>query len=117
MIYVEHKDGTRARYIGIRHGTVSVKEGDTVYPDIILGKAGTLNEKIYEIRVCIDYLTAPLKRDVPDIEKVKRNMLNSWFLTDAGTVQLEDGKEYGSVVTDKLITEEMTKREQKNRKE
>ena len=115
QVSIEHEDGTTAHYAGIMDGTLTVEPGDTVYPDTKLGKAGTLNEERYEIRVSMDYLTAPLKGAVPDFKQVKRNVLDPYFLTKDGPVRLKDGVEYECVVTDKLVTEEMTKREQKNR--
>lgn len=115
QVCVEHMDGTTAYYTGIQEGTVTVKPGDTVYPDTKLGKAGTLDEVSYEIRVSVDYLTCPMAGHVPDFKEVKRNILIPYFMSEGDVARLEDGKEYGCVITDKLVTAEMTKREQRDR--
>lgn len=115
LVCVEHSDGTTAYYVGIMDGTLNVEEGTTVYPDTKLGKAGTLDNENYEIRVSVDYYTAPLMGQLPDFRNVKGNPLDACFLTKEGTVRLEDGREYGAATTSDLIYKEMNKREKRNR--
>lgn len=115
LIVVEHRDGTSASYVGILDGTVEVKAGETVYPDTILGKAGTLNDEEYEIIVRINYLKAPIIRDMLDIKNVKLHNLDPCFLTGEGIVRIANGMEFECVVTDELVEEEMTRREQRKR--
>jgi hypothetical protein len=115
LIVVEHRDGTRAHYIGVQDGTVTVEVGDTVYPETVLGKAGTLTGEEHEIRVSIEYVTAPLVREIPDFRLSKQHNIDALFLTSAGPMRLVDDGMYGCVVTDDLATAEMTKREKKGR--
>jgi hypothetical protein len=96
-------------------GEEVVRIEDTVYPDMVIGKAGTLDEEHYEVRVSIDYLTAPIIRNTLDFRNIKRNILNPRFLTTNGVEQINDGGEYSCQLTDELLYEEMSKREQRNR--
>jgi hypothetical protein len=116
LVIIEHSDGTRAWYRGLADGSLTVKEGSTVYPDTVIGKADTPNKFNSSPRVEIFWRTAPLVRNVIDFSNVKTHALDPVFLTQEGAAKLADGGTYEAVVNDELVTEELTKKELKQRK-
>lgn len=114
-VCVEHGDGSLAIYHNVQDGTLTVKPGDMVYPDVVIGKAGTLNEETYDIRVSLYYYSCPMLRSIPNFRMLECRYLEPWFATPSGVVQLKDGDDAVCQAAEELIVAEMTKREKKER--
>jgi hypothetical protein len=89
------------------HAAAQEKVGEMVYPFTVLGKTAENNG----VRVSVFWRTAPQVRSVLDFRRVTTHPLAPVFLTAEGAEQLVSGNSYEAAATDKLITEEMTKRE------
>ena len=116
QIIVEHMDGSYMRYSVLEKGSITVKEGDIVYPDTPLGLAGSYGDGRYRLHL----LMWSVEQNKQFSGKLDENpfhtrYLDPVFLSDLGTQVFVDNTEHTAVVTDELITKEMPKREQKDR--
>lgn len=115
-ILVEHDDGSLAQYSDIPEESYFVKEGSMVYPDTPLGLAARVGHDNYLVRLSIYYLFNDkdfLGADI--LGPFKYHYIDPIFSTKEGNVMVEYGKTYTSVVTEEIITKEMSKREVKRR--
>jgi hypothetical protein len=109
-IRVEHEDGTYATYNGFKSGSISVKEGDTVYPSSFLGVIDEFKKENFLFNFDVYYPVKEINNN--DFKSMlSHNYLTPYFHTTAGDVQLVDGKEYTAVVKDEFISTEMSKKE------
>lgn len=118
QITVQHSDGTIAMYSYLKNGSMTVKEGDVVYPNMAIAKAGNVGGKQYELRLQIYYFTSKdlENLDSKDRAEITDVYINPIFSTSEGNIKLTARQKYTPLVTEKLITAEMTKREIKSLK-
>ena len=109
-IRVEHEDGTYANYNGFKSSSISVKEGDAVYPSSFLGVIDEFNKEYYLLNFDIYY---PVKEKNNNDHKsmLSHNYLTPYFHTTEGDVQLVNGGEYTALVKEEFISTEMSKKE------
>lgn len=116
-IIVEHSDGTLARYAVFEKGSISVKEGETIYPGTPLGKAGAFSVNgNYQIRFMVYFpdLNRNYKPDDPENNsRFEWVYYNPVFMTEHGNIKLTNRKSYRAVSSPELIRIEMTKKEAK----
>jgi hypothetical protein len=117
FILVEHSDGTLAKYSVLKKDSYLTKEGNTVYPGTPLALMGTYDvDDNTQLRLAIYYLDKEaLSPDNRQSDK-KTNYyiyLNPVFYTCEGAGPLMSGSTYKAQITDKLKTQEMTKKEKK----
>lgn len=55
-IFIEHDDGTIARYVGFNSKSIFIKPGQTVYPQTKLGVLDIFNNSVYRLYFDIYYL-------------------------------------------------------------
>ncbi len=115
-VLIEHSDGSLASYKGLKRGSITVKEGQTVKPNDVLGSSDRYDKKgKFEIRFCIYYLD---KKGVWDIgTKGKKAKLYAYikplFYTPKGKSFLEMRKMVIAACTEEIIMEEFSRREKK----
>jgi hypothetical protein len=111
-LYVEHADGTIARYGVLEKGSICVKQGDVVFPCTPVGLAGTFDGEIYQLRLSLYYQTDNMREIVElDNYNIVYHYIDPVFATSKGETQLTEGILYTPVVSDELTQREMTKRE------
>lgn len=113
QLLIEHEDGTYARYSVLAPGSVTVKEGDTVFPNTVLGLAGTYDNKHYQCRLLIYYHQKIRTGTFHNGPEFIRHYVEPVVLTEKGAVRLTPRIVYTGQVTPELITKEMSKREKK----
>lgn len=122
-VYIEHEDGTLAKYDVLKNNSVFVKLGDVVYPSNPLAIAGTYDlEENSQLRLSIYYLDAVVK-DMDFDEKNKEefgNRTHMYAYIDPlfcvygnDKLKLAANETYMSVRNDALVEAEMSKREKK----
>lgn len=109
-ITVEHKDGSMARYVFRRGGHLFVGEGDDVLPSTPLGIAGV--EEGVKCGVDAFFYWYGLDALQGDLRKngIEQRRFIPLVATTDGAVRPERGN-YTPVVTDELLTREMSRRE------
>ena len=114
QVFVEHADGTIARYGVLEKGSITVEPTDTVYPGTPIALAGTLDGEIYQMQFFIYYQTDNLNdiRSLSDYS-VTVHGINPLFSTSEGVTTLKPGASYTPAVSHELVTAEMTKKEVK----
>ena len=110
-ITVEHADGTRAWYVNFDPDHVFVNTGDDILPGMPLGLAGTYDGERYGISVQL-YRYESDPRAATDTTPVLRR-LTMRFATEEGIVIPHGPGKYTPVMTDEMLTREMTKKERK----
>lgn len=119
FILVEHPDGTLCRYSVLDNGSITVEEGDLVFPGTPIGRAGTYYEGgERQVRIAVYF-----PDEIPDARKGNVTgeapslfewvYYNPWFATSEGTVQLTSRSFFGAVSSPELVRKEMTKKELK----
>lgn len=105
-IFIEHKDGTIAQYFFIDDGSSLVHEGQYVAPRTAIALAGHYDSYNYRVGIALAK---------PEYDKASKKLVNKkipmLFRTDEGDVYLESNKSYKPVISDELITAEMSKKE------
>lgn len=117
-VVVEHQDGSYAVYYGFTRGTIGVQVGETVFPDTPLGCAGAIDSTHYAVDVRLCHLAGRIfeKGNTYTYEKAFETIdLDPLFSTSEGEQKLNSGKSYQAVLSEELVTQEMTKREKKAR--
>lgn len=117
-VVVEHQDGLYAVYYGFTRGTIGVQVGETVFPDTPLGCAGAIDSTHYAVDVRLCHLAGRIfeKGNTYTYEKAFEMIdLDPLFSTSEGEQKLNSGKSYQAVLTEELVSQEMTKREKKAR--
>lgn len=110
-ITVEHPDGTWAWYVNFDPDCMLVGVGDEVLPGTPLGLVGSYDGEKYRIAVqLLWYETDP--NAAPDALPVLRRQ-KMRFATAEGIVIPPKASEYTPVMTDEMLTCEMTKKEAK----
>lgn len=116
-IRIEHEDGTLADYMVFEKGSISVKEGDLVYPGTPLGKAGAFSaggNHTIRFHVFFPDLNPDYKEGDSDQSLFEWVYYNPHFATAEGNRQLEHESEHRAVSPSELIQKEMTKKEIKS---
>lgn len=114
-VLVEHPDGTLCRYSVLDNGSITVKEGDIVYPGTPMAKAGTYYEGgEYQVRTLVYFPDE--NRDYRPDDPQNRSVFeyiyyNPWFATPEGNIQLRNRTEYKATTSPELVQKEMTKKE------
>jgi len=118
VIIVEHSDGTLARYQGLDGNNIFVKPGDTVWPNQPLGtliqydKSGS-----YQLLLSIVFLTGDNLELRSEVKlKDKRSYyqhVDPYFLTSQGNRRLMDHKKYITIISDEVMTKELSRKERK----
>jgi hypothetical protein len=113
-VYIEHADGTIARYNVLERGSMMVKPGDTVFLGTPIALAGSYDGEVYQTRFDLYYQTDNLS-DISTLSNydLTYHYINPVFATTAGETTLETEQLYKPVCTEEMITREMTKRELK----
>lgn len=108
FIEVRHLDGTVARYTDFKSNTVLVKEGE----DILAGNNLALfSEKSLQLSVrCLRY---DYKIGVKNTNWYSFKYLIPTFRIDDNVMELQDNQAYTTILTDKMIIQEMSKRQRK----
>lgn len=102
-ITVEHADGTTARYAVLERGSITVKPGDTVYPDTPLGLAGSIDGRHNVVYITLRYLKSIAPSPIyPGIFALQA-FIDPVFATSQGNVQLDDNAYYTPVAGEALI--------------
>lgn len=117
-VVVEHQDGSYAVYYGFTRGTIGVQVGETVFPDTPLGCAGAIDSTHYAVDLRLSHLAGRIfeKGNTYTYTKAFETVdLNPLFCTADGDQKLNSGKSYQAVLSEELVTQEMTKREKKAR--
>ena len=110
-ITVEHPDGTKAWYVNCDPDHMLVGKGDEVLPGTPLGLAGTYDGERYGISVQIFWLASD-----PNARPGEATIVRHYhprFATEEGIVIPPGPSEYTPVMTDAMLTCEMTKKEVK----
>ncbi len=116
LIFIEHKDGTFAKYSGFNGNHIFVKEGDIVFPNQPLGILAQYDKGgSFQLRFSIEYLKENYNKD-DDKNKFLYNFINPFFMTSNGIEKLEARKKYETKFTDDLIKKELSKKELKKLK-
>lgn len=115
FVLVEHPDGTLGRYSVLDNGTITVKEGDVVFPGTPIAQAGTYYEGgERQVRVCVyfpDENPAFRANVATNLSAFEWVYYNPWFATSEGLRQLVDLGTYRAVSSPELVRREMTKKE------
>ena len=117
-VVIEHHDGSFAIYSGLARGTIGVRVGETVFPDTLLGCAGAIDSTHYVVDLRLSHLAGRIfeKGNTYTYMKAFETVdLNPLFRTADGDQKLNSGKSYHAVLSEELVTQEMTKREKKAR--
>lgn len=114
-IIIEHKDGTLARYSGIKKMGFLVKVGDKVLPRKALGIVGKYDINSSELRFMVYYLTKLDPNDKTE-NRQEYGYVKPYFYTSEGGRTLIDNEQFITQVSHNLIEIEMTKKEKKKYK-
>ena len=110
-VTVEHADGSYAFYRMLDPNSISVRVGQTVYPDTPIGRPWSFNGEHYLFFFSVaDYVW--IERG----KKTEYKRFTPLFKTDRGVTSLQHDVEYRAVVDDELIEREMSGREKRHRK-
>ncbi len=114
-VLVEHPDGTLGRYTVLDNGTITVREGEVVFPGTPIAQAGTYYEGgERQVRVCVyfpDENPAFRGNASTNVSAFEWVYYNPWFATSEGPRQLVDLGTYTAVCAPELVQREMTKKE------
>lgn len=113
-VFVEHADGSLMRYNCLDRDHVFVKAGDEVLPSTPLALVGSFDGEHYKVGTLVYYYTTnpdPAKRKD---ELCVANYILPDFATAEGAFTPGLGKMYTPVLTDEMVTREMTKKELKS---
>jgi hypothetical protein len=122
---IEHEDGSMAFYTGFLQNSFFVKEGDTVFPQTILGILSKYDaDKNYNLSVQVYFFSKIKVNDYVEksagqtISKQHhfQEYINPTFLTTEGKTKLVPKKEYVTEMNEETMIKEFTKREIKNYK-
>jgi len=118
QVLIEHTDGTLASYKGFAQNSIMVEEGQTVFPRTPLGIISAYDNRGQgQLRFSVYYLnyTNP---ETENNNTFKNKIsyyayIEPYFLTKNGSVKLESGESYKTVISKEIIFQEFTKRELK----
>lgn len=117
-IRIQHDDGTMASYDVLQKDSFFVKRGDIVYPNTPLALVGSYGNDNYQL--CFDVVQLKydkLKAGSGDrVSPFYHAYINPVFETSNGKTKLGNRQNYTAVLTDDLVTKEMSKREAKQYK-
>lgn len=113
-IRIRHEDGTVARYVNFKNGSLQVELGDWVIPGTPLALA-TQTSQYGDALVFfeVNYLDLNVQEGRPFREWSRWRYIRPVFETKGFTGVLEKDKNYTSILTDETVIQEMSKREKK----
>lgn len=106
-IHIEHPDGTISYYTMLDNNSLQIAEGQVVYPDTPLAKAGALSRESYGVRFALYYYA-------PNMSKRLRGLAQSVYIdpifsTTDGNATLSEGKSVTPKTPKSLIKKEKPK--------
>ncbi|WP_256013083.1 M23 family metallopeptidase [Desertivirga xinjiangensis] len=115
-IYIEHADGSIARYLGFKHGSIAVKPGQVVYPGTFLGMNSNITDvRRYSFSLMLMYIKRPFGETGEDGKE-----LNVYSYIDPvfydpklGNIKLTSGTEYTADTNEGIYKKELSKKELK----
>lgn len=117
-LMIEHPDGSIVEYKGFKKGSFTVKEGDIVYPQTVLGRNEKYNDddKTYRLSIMIYYLKKnPFQLDTENGSVNRHNFIDPKFFFAENDYEIKFKK---SIFTPEFPLElkikEFTKKEIKN---
>lgn len=117
-ITIEHKDGTCAFYSGFKKDGITVKLGQTVYPQTKLGILNELNPNFYQLSFFVFYTrNNSLERiDKYNAQSNYNEYLTPLFNTSGGVEKIESGKSYTVYFDSDILQYEFTRKEKRKYK-
>ncbi len=116
-VFIEHKDGTIARYTGFVQNGVLVQPGQKVLPNTPIGIIPPPESPNHHmLKLTISYLSSSEFRKTPTKLKDKvahYTYVTPKFLTTDGAVELEPKTEYTADFSEEILFSEFSKREKK----
>ncbi|WP_372745116.1 hypothetical protein [Lutibacter sp.] len=115
-IVVEHDDGTVARYIGFNKDLITVKLGQTVYPQSKLGVLELFDNELYRLYFDVSFLKEIDFNELKNLNLKSESQsehINPYFFSKEGGLQLVGSKDYVVEFDEALFFEEFSKREKK----
>jgi len=109
-VLIEHEDGSIAVYKRFIKGAIAVKEGQEVYPHSYLGSLGNASVQKNYLSVMIYYLS---KTGFDENSRAEHTFITPVFLTSQGKGTLLSRQKYEVVLSDEVITKEMSRRQKK----
>ena len=113
-IVVEHNDGSMLTYSVLDNGSITVRPGDTVYPCTPIALAGSFGDGRYQVRLMMWTLQPNKKFSGKSDTHFDYRYHDMLFATEEGPRFFEDQGNHTVVVTQEIITKEMSKREIKD---
>lgn len=113
-LHVEHRDGTFAWYITLDPDNLFVEAGDEVFPSTPLALAGSYDGENYRVSLQV-FWTATNPDGSWDRDYTVHRRIIPRFMTTAGAIVPEHGGRYMPVLTEEMLTAEMSKKELKRR--
>ena len=115
-IFIEHNDGTIAKYVGFNRKSIFVKLGQTVYPQTKLGVLDIFNNLVYRLYFDISYLKnvdfdSSKKRTLSSESQMEH--INTYFYSSIKPITLKNNNEYIVEIDEIIRFKEFTKREKK----
>ncbi len=115
-IFIEHNDGTIAKYVGFNRKSIFVKLGQTVYPQTKLGVLDIFNNSVYRLYFDISYLKnvdfdSSEKRTLSSESQMEH--IKSYFYSSIKPITLKNNSEYIVEIDEIIRFKEFTKREKK----
>lgn len=110
-IWVEHPDGSIARYSPVDGANIFVSEGDRVLPSTPLALVGTYDGELFHTAVVTGWVTFIPGKDENGSQKASFRAFLPRFATTEGDLWPQDTCRYTPAVSDELIRREMSKRE------
>jgi hypothetical protein len=107
-IFIEHDDGTVAKYWPILRNSMMVKAGQTVFPGTPLAFPGKSSPDNAGIRLIIFNPISNPKQTKNIEQMVIYKYYSPFFSTTEGTLQLKPGEKYQPACSTEMITLEMT---------
>ncbi|RXP53629.1 hypothetical protein EC396_10040 [Lutibacter sp. HS1-25] len=118
-ILIEHADGTYARYINLKHKSMFVKLGQTVYPQTALGIMNEYGAENYRLSFQIySYYYTNFKEKDKQLKENESSLkfIAPKFITQNGIVNIKSGQEYMAGFNETVMFKEFRKSEQKKYK-
>jgi hypothetical protein len=116
-VRIEHEDGTYGEYRGFQKNSFKVTLGDVVYPNTPLGIVELVEPNKCRFTFDISYISNIENLSETSYTKAKSiyDNVNPYFITTDGVIQLEDKKQYTTLISEEAITKEMSKSDIKKR--
>jgi len=115
-IEIEHEDGTIATYTGFDKDKILVEPGDEVFANQPLGMLAPYDKSgNHQLRFSVHFRSDKTASDLMVCQPCPYVYIDPNFQTSEGIVRLKDRTPYVARVTEDIVVQEMSKKEQKNR--